>query len=114
MRYGVKPHHTKLLGAKFYERKEVKDIMLPQVVHNLNDDMARPDYQCAYAELAKTVERGQAMADSFDASLYQGLLRLIQTPEGSRSKNKIQSFVDLITRLREVAQEEDAFRLQKQ
>jgi DNA helicase-2/ATP-dependent DNA helicase PcrA len=102
-------------GMKFYERKEVKDILsYLRVVHNLNDDMAltRIINVPTRGIGSKTVERGQAMADSFDASLYQGLLRLIQTPEGSRSKNKIQSFVDLITRLREVAaREEDAFRV---
>ena len=102
-------------GMKFYERKEVKDVLsYLRVVHNLNDDMAlmRVINVPTRGIGAKTVERAQSMADGFDASLFQGLKRLIQTPEGSRSKKKIQGFIDLIMRLREVAErEEDAFRV---
>ncbi|MFT7623333.1 MAG: DNA helicase-2/ATP-dependent DNA helicase PcrA [Myxococcota bacterium] len=102
-------------GLKFYERREVKDVLgYLRVVQNPRDEVAlmRVINTPTRGIGAKTMERAHAMALERETSLFDGLMLLANQPGGKRSKRSIESFTQTIMRLRSVAaNENDVFRV---
>ncbi|MFT5429969.1 MAG: DNA helicase-2/ATP-dependent DNA helicase PcrA [Myxococcota bacterium] len=101
-------------GLKFYERKEVKDILTyMRLVHNPADDIAllRVINSPTRGIGAKTMERAAILANAEDKTLYDGMALLARSPEGSRARKSIERFLELMTTLRNIAADGDAFRV---
>jgi len=101
-------------GMKFYERKEVKDILsYMRLVHNPADDvaMARVVNTPTRGIGNTTIERAQRLASAADRSLFDGFGLLAQDPEGKRAKKSIERFLAMMATLRNIASQGDAFRV---
>ncbi len=102
-------------GLKFYERKEVKDIMsYLRLVLNPRDTIAmlRVVNSPTRGIGQKTMERANEIAQAQDKPLFDGLMLLAQQPGGKRARRAIEEFGRLISTLRTISQNEnDAFRV---
>ena len=102
-------------GLKFYERKEVKDILAYlRLVANPRDDIAflRVVNTPARGIGGTTIQRAQAIADAEERPLFDASQLLAQRPEGGRAKKKLEGFSTLMATLRNVAHSTgDVFRV---
>jgi len=93
-------------GMKFYERKEVKDILsYLRLAHNPKDDVAllRIINEPPRGIGQTTIKRAAVLATAEECSLYEGMLRLAETPEGKRARKPVGRFKRLMAQLRQQA-----------
>lgn len=102
-------------GLKFYERKEVKDVMAyMRVVLNPADDIgvARIINTPARGIGKTTLDRAQDIATKGKLGLFEALTHLASTADGKRAKRSLESFRKIIDALQAVSErEKDAFRV---
>ena len=102
-------------GLKFYERKEVKDILAYlRVVQNPRDDIAlqRIINTPTRGVGAKTLGRAQKLAAEREVPLFDALQLHVRGAEGRRARRPVEDFAQIIGRLRTIADNErDAFRV---
>jgi DNA helicase II / ATP-dependent DNA helicase PcrA len=98
-------------GLKFYDRKEIKDIIsYMRLTVNPKDDVSfRRIFNSPSRGLGKTtLEKIEASAQSQGTTLIEATINLLDTPQfTARTKSKIQIFLDIISRLRESCVEKD-------
>jgi len=102
-------------GLKFYQRKEVKDVLAYlRLAHNPNDDVAlmRVINEPPRGIGQTTLKKASVIAADEETSLYDGLLRLIERPEGSRPKKAVDRFRRLNEQLRKLVTDDlEVFRV---
>lgn len=97
IRQGV-PHKI-FGGMKFFDRKEIKDIIAYlRLVHNTNDDVClrRIINEPKRSIGAATVAKAQAIAAQNDTSIYEVMKRADEYPDLKRAASKIKEFVKLV------------------
>lgn len=91
-----------LAGLRFYDRKEIKDIIAYlRVIHNPNDDtsLKRIINEPKRSIGAATIEKAQRAADERDTSLFAVISNAGDIHELSRAAAKLLGFVDVINTL---------------
>ncbi len=98
-------------GLKFYDRKEIKDInSYMRLVVNPKDDVSfRRVINTPTRGLGKTtIDKIDALAQERNISLLEASIQILDSPNlTARTKNKLQSFLDILTTLRESCLEKD-------
>lgn len=93
-------------GHKFYDRKEIKDIIAYlRTIHNPHDDISlKRIINVPKRGIGKTtIDKAESLAMSRDVSIYSILLEAHGISELSRASQKLKSFVDKLARLRTIA-----------
>lgn len=92
-------------GLKFYDRKEIKDInSYMRLVVNPKDDVSfRRVVNTPSRGLGKTtLDKIEALAQQSGQSMLEASIAILQTNTlTARTKNKLQSFLDILSQLRE-------------
>ncbi len=98
-------------GLKFYDRKEIKDInAYMRLVVNPKDDVSfRRVVNTPTRGLGKTtIDKIEALSQQMDISLLEASIQILDSKQlTARTKNKLQSFLDILTQLRESCLEKD-------
>ena len=99
-----------LAGLRFYDRKEIKDIVAYlRIIHNTNDDVSlrRIINEPKRSIGAVTMDKAAKIAAELDVSLYEVLRKAYDYPELLRASSKIEGFVDIVENLKKSAQTMD-------
>lgn len=91
-------------GLKFYDRKEIKDIIAYlKLIHNHDDSVSfRRIINVPKRSLGETtIQKLQAFADEYNLSLYEAVERIDEVEMQNKTKQKLQEFVELIKKLGE-------------
>lgn len=87
-------------GLKFYDRKEIKDIVAYlKLIYNPNDSQSfKRIVNVPKRAIGETsIKNLQAVADVYDISLFEAILKLDEIDElNSKTKEKLKKFADLI------------------
>ncbi len=98
-------------GLKFYDRKEVKDInAYMRLVVNPKDDVSfRRVINTPTRGLGKTtIDKIESLARQMDLSMLEASIQILDSSAlTARTKNKLQSFLDILGQLRESCLEKD-------
>lgn len=97
-------------GLKFYDRKEIKDIIAYlKLIYNQNDSQSlKRIVNIPKRSIGETsIKHLQAVADSNDVSLFEAILMLDEIEGGanvfnSKTKEKFKKFADLITHFQSI------------
>ncbi len=93
-------------GHKFYDRKEIKDIIAYlRVIHNPHDDISlKRIINVPKRGIGKTtLDKAEQLAISNEASIYSILLEAHALPDLARVSPKLKGFIDKLTRFRTMA-----------
>ena len=94
-------------GLKFYERKEIKDVLAYlRLIHNLSDDIALLRVLDAPPRGIgdKTIERVGEVANALGLGLFEAMEVYAQSADGSRARKAIETFRAQILKLRAIAE----------
>ncbi len=98
-------------GLKFYDRKEIKDInAYMRLVVNPKDDVSfRRVINTPSRGLGKTtLDKIEALSQQNQISMLEAAIAILDTKQlTARTKNKLNSFLDILTQLRESCLEKD-------
>lgn len=93
-------------GHKFYDRKEIKDIIAYlRVIHNPHDDISlKRIINVPKRGIGKTtLDKAEQLAVANDASIYSVLLEAHAIPDMARVASKLKDFIDKLARFRTMA-----------
>lgn len=90
-------------GHKFYDRKEIKDIIAYlRVIHNPHDDISlKRIINVPKRGIGKaTLDKAEQLAAANDVSIYSILMEAHAIPDMARAASKLKGFIDMLARFR--------------
>lgn len=93
-------------GHKFYDRKEIKDVIAYlRVIHNPHDDVSlKRIINVPKRGIGKTtMDKAEQLANANGVSLYSVLIEAARFQELARASSRLTEFIDLLARFRTMA-----------